>query len=319
MEIQLFLTNHKWEIFIGTMILLLAIDFIGHHLTKDHKEHEMSLNTALKWTIFWVAAGLLFGLFIYYIEGASSASAYYSSYLLEKGLSVDNIAVWLAILTGLQMSKDNWHKLLTWGIVGAIFFRGIFIFGGMNIIEHFSFLTIILGFFLLVGSFKISGLGFDPKKFRFYEKHNLDQFVPDKSTDVKIINKILNKFFPHLSASQTTFIITLFTIEITDIVFALDSVPVIIALNTSTYVAATSNLFAILGLRALFFVISDFLSRLEYLKYGLAVILLFIAFKMIFEIHLDPLLSLAIIITILLSATLTSLLHKSEKERNINL
>ena len=251
-------------------------------------------------------------MFVLLAEGSFAASQYYASFILEKGMSVDNIAVWLAILTGMQIPRDDWHRLLTWGILGAIIFRGIFIFGGLNLMHQFEFLTVILGFFLLWGASKIVGLKLDWKKKKLYFSEDADHFDPEKDKMVATARWILKKVNPNLQTTQAIFIVALLTIELTDIVFALDSVPVVVALNTSTFVDASSNLFAVFGLRALFFVVSDFLSKLEYLKYGLGAVLLFVAGKMIFEFHTSPVASLLVITAILTTATVVSLLHTSE-------
>jgi tellurite resistance protein TerC len=315
MSLPELLDAFKWETLVLAAFILFCIDFYGHQ-DKKHHEHAMNLASSVKWSIFWVGSGLLFGIFVLFAEGNLAASQYYASFILEKGMSVDNIAVWLAILTGMQIPKDDWHRLLTWGIIGAIIFRGIFIFGGLNLMHRFEFLTVILGFFLLWGAVKIVGLKFDLKKKKVYFSGEDAHFDPDKDKMVSIARWILKKVNPNLKTAQAIFIVALLTIELTDIVFALDSVPVVVALNTSSFVAASSNLFAVFGLRALFFVVSDFLSKLEYLKYGLGAVLLFIAAKMIFEFHIEPLASLVVITVILTTATILSLLHKSKSEIN---
>lgn len=314
MDLPQLLDSFKWETLILVSFILFFIDFYGHQ-DKAHHENEMKLSSSIKWSIFWVGSGLLFGLFVLFAEGNLAASQYYASFILEKGMSVDNIAVWLAILTGMQIPKNDWHRLLTWGIVGAIIFRGIFIFGGLNLMHRFEFLTVILGFFLLWGAVKIIGLKIDFKKKRIYLSGENAHFDPDKDKMVIAARWILKKVRPNLQTGHAIFIVALLTIELTDIVFALDSVPVVVALNTSSFVAASSNLFAVFGLRALFFVVSDFLSKLEYLKYGLGAVLLFIAAKMIFEFHIEPLASLVVITIILTIATLASLFHKTKSEK----
>ena len=315
MELSQLLENFKWEALVLIAAVLFFVDFYGHQ-DKAHHEQEMKLASSVRWSIFWVGAGLLFGLYVLLAEGGLSASRYYASFVLEKGMSVDNIAVWLAILTSMEIAKKDWHRLLTWGIVGAIIFRGIFIFGGINLIHRFEFLTVILGFFLLWGAVKITGLKFSGKKGVHFSSEN-EHFNPKDDKMVIAAKWLLRKFNPTLQTNQAIFIVALLTIELTDIVFALDSVPVVIALNDSPFVAASSNLFAIFGLRALFFVVSDFLSRLEYLKYGLGAVLVFIAAKMIFHFHIGPLQSLLVIIVILAASMCFSLIHQDKNQKRI--
>lgn len=312
MNLHLLADTYKWEVFIFFAVVLFIIDFYGHK-SKKGEEHSIPLKEAILWSIFWIFAGLLFGLYVYYAEGGDSTSRYYASFVLEKGLSVDNIAVWLAILTGMSVPKDKWHKLLTWGILGAIVFRGIFIFGGMNLINRFSFLTVVLGFFLLMGAYKILEADITWKPFRIRFDGEGNKFDPEKDKTVQFVKRLFNKFKFPLKTETATFVIVLLTIEITDVVFALDSIPVVIALNDSPFVAASSNLFAIFGLRALFFVVSEFLSRLEYLKFGLSAILFFIASKMILGFHLEPMTSLLVVFVIIGLSVVVSLLHKGEK------
>lgn len=311
MDLHLLAHIYKWPVFIISVIVFFFIDFYGHRL-KDGHEHEIHMKEAIWWSIFWVGVGILFGGYVYYAEGVDAASRYFSSYILEKGMSVDNIAVWLAILTGMSIAKDKWHELLTWGVVGAIIFRGLFIFGGMSLIHRFSWLEIVLGFFLLWGAFKIAGPKISLKPFKISFSEEKEEFDPDTSKIVQVVKKGLHFLRVPISTGSAIFLVTLLTIELTDVIFALDSVPVVIALNDSPFVAASSNLFAILGLRALFFVVSDFLNRLRYLKYGLGGTLLFIASKMIFGYRLEPIVSLVVIAIILTIATVFSLLHKDK-------
>lgn len=309
MDLHLLAHTYKWEVFIFLTVVLFIIDFYGHR-NKKGKEDAIHLKEAILWSIFWVGAGLLFGAYVLFAEGADSASRYYASFVLEKGMSVDNIAVWLAILTGMAVPNKQWHRLLTWGIAGAIIFRGLFIFGGMNLIHHFEFLEVLLGFFLLWGAWKIIGVTIQKKPFKISIAKENEPFDPEQDNIVRFVKWLFAKLKLSLSADAAIFAVVLLTIELTDIVFALDSVPVVIALNDSPFVAASSNLFAIFGLRALFFVVGEFLSRLEYLKYGLGATLLFIASKMIFGFHIEPLSSLLVIMAIIGAAIVASLMHK---------
>lgn len=307
-----FAHNHHWEALIVMAVLLFILDFFGHRL-KDGHEHAVNMKEAILWSIFWVGAGILFGGFVWFAEGRDSMSRYFTSFVMEKGMSVDNIAVWLAILTGMAVPKDKWHELLTWGIVGAIIFRGIFIFGGMSLIHRFSWLEIVLGISLILGAIKILGLKISLRPFSISISDEHEEIDMEKNHVIRATKAIFSKLNIPLKTSGAVFMFTLITIEITDIIFALDSVPVVIALNDSMFVAVSSNLFAIFGLRALFFVVAEFLSSLEYLKFGLSATLFFIACKMIFSFDIAPLVSLAVVLSIIMISVVASLVKKKKK------
>ncbi len=260
--------------------------------------------------ILYVMLGLGFGLGVWYFGGGVAASQYYTAFILEKMLSVDNLFVFLLIFSYFQVPEDHKRKILFWGILGAIFFRTVFILGGSTIINlpGFEPLTAILalvliwsGIQLLCVNEEIESIG-DKKHIQWMQKNI--PFDPTYHHPLKFIkdNKI------------TISLLVLFIVEVTDVIFALDSVPAVLLVSQNPWVILSSNLFAVLGLRALFFVLEDLLAKLKYLNYGLSIILIFIGIKSLvtffFEYHLSTVLSLGVVVSVLLCTVLFSIFRK---------
>ncbi|MBA4293013.1 hypothetical protein C0431_08580 [bacterium] len=275
-----------WGCFLGFVFLLLALD-----LGVFHKEaHEVKMKEALTWSAIWIVIALIFnaGIFLLWdkIQPGSqytpnqAGQAFLAGYLVEKALSVDNIFVFLMVFGYFQVPAKYQHRVLFWGIVGALIFRALFIAMGAAILEKWFWMMLVFGAFLI-----FTGL-----KMLLVADKKLD---PEKNPAVKLVRKIFpvtndyvgQKFFTRIDGKlwATPLFVVLMMIEFTDIIFAVDSIPAIFAITADPFIVFTSNVFAILGLRALFFAIAGLVKLFAYLKYGLSAILIFVGGKMIYN------------------------------------
>jgi len=301
LEINIF----HWIGFIIIILILLIID-LG---VFNRKSHVISYKEALIWTAIWIILALIFNLFVYLFYGKEKAIEFFTGYLIEKSLSVDNIFVFVLLFTYFNVNKKYHHRVLFWGILGAIIFRGILIIIGTALIYKFHWIIYIFGGFLVISGIKMG-----------FQKDN--KLEPEKNPVVKLLRKFLpitpryvkSAFFyrSHGKLYATPLIIVLAVIETTDIIFAFDSIPAILAITHDPFIVFTSNIFAILGLRALYFAVDKFIDKFTYLKYGLSVILVYIGIKMliseIYKIH--TLISLGILIFVLTISVLISVFKK---------
>jgi tellurite resistance protein TerC len=263
-----------WILFNAFVLLMLALDLGVFH----RKTHEVSLKEALTWTSVWVILALVFNAIIFYWRGQQQALEFFTGYLVEKALSIDNIFVFIMIFTYFQVPSKYQHKVLFWGILGALIMRVIFIFAGVALIEKFHFTIYIFGALLIYTGYKM-----------FY--HNNAKIEPDKNPVIRFFKKFMpvtpdlheDKFFVKLSGKQfaTPLFLVLILIETTDLIFAVDSIPAILAITQDQFIVYTSNVFAILGLRSLYFALAGVVHRFWLLSYGLAVVLVFVGIKML--------------------------------------
>lgn len=298
-----------FSVFGAVIILFLAID-LG---VFNRKAHVVSTRSALYQSIFWVVISSLFGVAIYmYDGGAQHTLEYFSAYLTEYALSVDNIFVILVILRYFSVEEKYYHKILFWGIMGAVVFRAIFIFAGAMLVSQFEWVLYIFGAFLVYSGVKIyfekEDAEIDPEKnivLRFAKRHlKISDDGPEGSFFFRR-NGVL--YF-------TTLFLVIILIETTDLIFAVDSIPAAFAITQSEFLIYTSNIFAILGLRAKFFLLAGIIDRFYLLQKGLSIVLVFIGGKMlleIFDIHLPIAASFSVIIgTLALSIFLSMLFPK---------
>lgn len=276
----------------------------------NRKEHKVPVKEAIIWSAVWITLAFLFDLFIYYQFGKEKSLEFLTGYVIEYSLSVDNIFVFILIFTYFAVNERYQHKILFWGIIGALIMRGIFIFTGIALIKRFYWIVIIFGGFLV-----FSGL-----RMMFHKESDVD---PEKNPIVRFFRKFLpvsdglhgSKFFirqNHRTYATPLFLVLLI-IESSDLIFAVDSIPAILAISKDTFIVYTSNIFAILGLRSLYFAVAGMMGYFRYLKIGLAFVLTFVGIKMLtsfFHLEIPILLSLAIILTTLLIAILTSVFIK---------
>ncbi len=293
--------------------LLIFILLIFDLNVFNRKKHEIQTREAILLSLFWIALSLLFNLFVYFTKGPVAGLQFFTGYLIEKSLSVDNIFVFVVLFKYFQVAKMYQHKVLYWGILGALVMRITLILTGITLIERFHWFIYVLGGFLIISGIKL-----------LFQKEKEQQ--PEKNFVVKLFKKFFpvtdayheEKFFVRIDGRlfATPLFIVLLVIETTDVVFALDSIPAIFAITTDPFIIYSSNVFAILGLRSLYFVLEKFVDQFRYLGTGLALILIFIGCKMLIAGYypIPILFSLGMIVAILTISVLASL-YATAKEK----
>lgn len=291
-----------WPMLVAIISALLLIDILVIH----RNAHEVHTKEAAIESAVWISFGLIFALFVWWEFGGSAAGEYMGGYLIEKSLSVDNVFVWAVLFAHFKVPKMYQHRVLFWGIFGALAMRLGFIFAGVAVINAFKVTLIIFGLFLLYSGIKL------------LQSHD-DDFDPSNSRSMKIFHRFVpstneldgQKLFTIQNGKRlaTPLLAVLVLVEITDVIFAIDSVPAVLAVTNETYIAFASNAFAILGLRALYFLLADMKDRFRYLQTGLGVILAFVGIKMTLSYwwHLPIAISLSIIAMILAVSIFASL------------
>ncbi len=319
---SLFRNNSNAETVLFGVFALIIVVFLLLDLGILHKTaHKISTKTALYQSIFWVFVSTVFGYLVYHFDdstdgGADALLEYFSAYLTEYALSVDNIFVILLILKYFTVKEEYYHKVLFWGILGAVFFRGIFIFVGAYLIGQFHWILYVFGVFLIYSGIKIyfedSDEKIDPEKnpiMRFCRA-----YLPISKDEAggRFLVKENGKFL------FTSLFLVVILIETTDLIFAVDSIPAAFAITQNEFLIYTSNIFAVLGLRAMFFLLAGIIDKFYLLQKGLSVILFFIGAKMLLEIihfEIPVVLSfLVIIATLTLSIVFSMVVPKKEKQ-----
>lgn len=290
-------------------VLLLAIIFDLGLLSKRSK--KITIKKAFYQTSFWIGLALAFGIFVWYTEGKITAVEYISAYLMEWSLSIDNIFVFILIFSFFGIKKEYYGRVLLLGILGAIVFRIIFITIGIALVANFSWILYIFGTFLVFTGIKM-----------FFVEQD-DEFDPGKNKVYVLLQRILpithddagGKFTKQIGGKKyfTMLFVVIILLATTDIVFAFDSIPAVFAITQNKMVIYTSNIFAVLGLRSLFFLLRGAVSKFDYLQQGIAIVLVFIGVKMLieyFDIHIPILISLSVIIVCLIGSIVFSIYHK---------
>ncbi len=313
MENSLFI----WGVFISVVLALLALDLGVFH----KKDREISCKESLWMSSFYITAGLVFGLWVWYIKGIDSFAEYVTGFLVEKSLALDNIFVISLIFTSLSIPAKYQHRVLFWGILGVIVLRAIMIGLGAKIIEQFGWVLYIFAAFMIITGIKMFFVSHKEIKIEdnflliWMRKHlNITDRLHDQKFWVHQIDPKTNKKKLFL----TPLFISLVMVEFIDLVFAVDSIPAIFAITQDPYIVYTSNIFAILGLRALYFALAAIINRFHYLKYALAAVLIFIGSKIFIADALDlakipPVMSLTITFSILACGVVFSLLREKSK------
>ena len=309
-----------WIGFTFLVLLLLSLDLGVFH----RREHEISLREALYWSIFWIAFSLLFNLGVFLRFGPTKGLEFLTGYLIEKSLSVDNIFVFLIIFSYFKVPKIYHHNVLFWGILGALVMRALFIFAGSTLIYAFHWVIYIFGFFLV-----LTGI-------RILIKRNVS-IHPERNPVLRIFQKIVplvpqyhgSKFLIIQNGKRyaTPLLLVLVVVEATDLVFAVDSIPAIFGVTLDPFIVYTSNIFAILGLRALYFLLAGVIDKFRYLKIGLGGVLIFVGMKMLISdlYDLSIGISLTVVSVLIGGSIILSLLHPSdihtlpvsEKDKNL--
>jgi tellurite resistance protein TerC len=297
-----------WIIFNVFVALMLALDLGVFH----RKSHEVNIKEALIWTFIWIFLALIFNGIIYFWRGQQQALEFFTGYLVEKALSVDNIFVFIMIFSYFQIPTKYQHKVLFWGIIGALIMRVFFIFAGVALLEKFHFTIYIFGALLIFTGYKMFN-------------HNNMKIEPDKNPVIRFFKRFIpvtptlheDKFFIKNAGKRfaTPLFLVLILIETTDLIFAVDSIPAILAITQDQFIVYTSNVFAILGLRSLYFALAGVVHRFWLLSYGLAIVLIFVGLKMIiidfYKIPIEY--SLLFIATIIAGSVFLSLKWKNPK------
>lgn len=292
-----------WVVFNAFVLAMLALDLGVFH----RNAHEVSIKEALVWSGIWTVVALVFNIWIYYWGGKQAGLAFLTGYLIERSLSVDNIFVFYLVFSYFKVPRAYQYKVLFWGILSALAMRAIFIAVGITLIHRFHWIIYIFGLFLIVTGIKMA----------FSKEAELH---PDRNPALKLFRR----WFPSTESYEedrffvarggrtlaTPLFIVLLIIETTDLIFAIDSIPAILAITTDPFIVYTSNVFAILGLRALYFALAGITAKFRYIHYGLSIILVFVGVKMLLEgvYELPMVLSLGFIGAVLLISGLVSVL-----------
>ncbi|ABV76785.1 TerC/Alx family metal homeostasis membrane protein [Rickettsia rickettsii] len=296
----------SWIIFYTVIAALLILD-LG---IIQKKNTIMSFKESVLFSLFYIVIACLFGIYVYYNTGTDHAREYYTCLLIEKAMSLDNIFVISIIFQFFKIPWQYQHRVLFFGIIGVIIFRAVMIYGGIILINKFAWLLYIFAVILIatgIKTFYVSDKTFDIQNSYIYKSiiNNLN-ITPNLEGD-KFVVKRNNKLY------CTPLFISLVLIEAIDLVFAIDSIPAIFAITNDVYIIYTSNIFAILGLRALFFCLAEIVERFSYIKYSLALILIFISFKIFIHhyIAIPEYVAFTVTITLLLFGIIASIIRKN--------
>lgn len=298
-----------WVLFGVVVSVMLIIDLAVFH----RKPHVMSLREALAWTLVWVSLAAVFGATVFATQGSLKGLEFVTGYIIEWSLSVDNLFVFLVIFSYFAVPQAFQHRVLFWGIMGAVIMRGIFIAAGVGLLAWFHWMIYVFGAFLVFTGIKILRQG-------------EAQVEPRRNPLLRLFARMMpidpsyhgQHFFVRREGRlvATALVPVLIVIETTDVLFAVDSVPAILAITRDPFIVYTSNVFAILGLRALFFLLAGIMGLFRYLKVGLCLVLMFVGIKMLIsDLYKIPItVSLAVVVSILASTVLASLVLRPAKE-----
>jgi tellurite resistance protein TerC len=299
--------NWLWIGFNVFVLAMLAVDLLVFH----KEAHEVSTREAAGWSVLWVALALLFGWGVYAFMGPQAGMEYFAGYAIEKALSVDNIFVFVLIFGFFRVPARYQHRVLFWGVLGALVMRGAMIAAGAYLIQQFHWIIYVFGAFLVFTGIKMA----------MQSEHDIH---PESNPVIRLVRRIWpvtseyhgQRFFVHEEVAgvrrrvATPLFVVLVLVETTDLIFAVDSIPAIFAVTKDPFIVYSSNVFAILGLRALYFLLADVIHRFHYLKFGLSVVLVFVGAKMLAaDVYPIPIaVSLAVIVAVLAASTAASLL-----------
>ncbi|GAA4409556.1 TerC family protein [Actinokineospora soli] len=262
-----------WAAVLGVILLMLAVDLFAHR-----RAHVVGVREAAAWSAVWVALGLGFGAVVWWVWGGEFAGQYFAGYVIEKSLAVDNVFVFGIIFSYFAVPREYQHRVLFYGVIGALVFRAVFIAAGSVLIASFAWILYVFGAFLVVTGVRMA-------------MHRDQTIDPDRSVVLRLFRKVVPttdqyhgpKFLVRQAGRwvATPLLAVLVLVEVTDIVFAVDSIPAIFAVTQQPFLVFTSNAFAILGLRAMYFLLADLMHRFPYLKLGLALVLVWVGAKML--------------------------------------
>lgn len=297
-----------WIGFNVFVLLMLALD-LG---VFNRKAHEVSIKEAMIWTGVWVTLAMCFNGLIYYWQGEVKALEFFTGYVIEKALSVDNIFVFVLIFSYFKIPAIHQHKILFWGIIGALIMRAAFIFAGVALLERFHWTIYVFGAILIYTGYKM-----------LTQKEIIIE--PEKNPLIKLFRRVMpvtnelhsSKFFVKQDGKRfaTPLFLVLLLIETTDLIFAADSIPAILAITQDHFIVYTSNVFAILGLRSLYFALARMIDKFRYLSKGLALILIFVGLKMLLvDFYKLPIQIALLVIVIILALSIATSLMTDKKQ-----
>jgi len=304
-----------WIGFVIFVLVMLSLDLFVFH----KKNSVVKVKEALLWSVFWIGLAVIFNVGLFYIAGKTKALEFLTGYLIEESLSVDNLFVFIMIFGFFKIEPKYQHKVLFWGIIGAIIMRAVFIFAGVALISRFAWIMYIFGAFLIYTGVKM-----------VFEKED-EEYNPNENSLIKGFKKIFpvtdDMSRPHFFIRKekilyaTPFFIALLVIEASDLIFAVDSIPAVLSVSKDPFIVYTSNIFAILGLRSLYFALSGIMDYFHYLKYALSGILTFIGIKMCvnefctefdYTFHISNFTSLGVIVSFLTISIILSVIFKKK-------
>jgi tellurite resistance protein TerC len=291
-----------WFAVVGAILAMLLIDLLAHR-----RAHVISVREAAGWSAFWVALGVGFGLVLWRFLGGEAAAQYYAGYLIEKSLAVDNVFVWAIIFAHFAVPRQYQHRVLFYGVLGALVFRGAFIAAGSVLIASFSWVLYVFGVFLIWTGVQML-------------RHRNEHMDVSRSRTLRWFRRVV----PHTDESEggrfvvrrggrwlaTPLLAVLVVVEVTDVIFAVDSIPAIFAVTSEPFLVFTANAFAILGLRAMYFLLADLIHRFVYLKTGLAAVLVWVGVKMLLhlvDVKVPTLVSLGVVAALVTTSVVLSL------------
>ena len=301
--------TYLWVLFAVVILGLLALDLGIFH----RKSHTVKMREALIWSGVWIALALIFNGFIYYTRGPVPAMEFLTGYLVEEALSVDNLFVFLMVFSFFRVPAEYQHKILFWGIIGALVMRAAFILAGITLIQQFHWVIYIFGAFLIITGIKML-------------TNDDEEINPERNPVLRLFRRVMpvtdnydrDNFFVRKDGRlfATPLFIVLLMVETTDVIFAVDSIPAILGITTDPFIVYTSNVFAIMGLRSIYFALAGLMQIFHYLKYGLCAILVFVGTKMLIsEIYKIPVVvALGTIIGVLLISILASVIWPRHEE-----
>ena len=293
-----------WIAFNAFILGMLALDLLVFH----RRPHADTLRESVLWSIAWTLLALLFNLGIWMLQGTTAGLEFLTSYLIERSLSIDNLFVFLLVFSYFGISAEYQHKVLFWGILGALVMRFAFIFAGVALIERFHFVIYVFG-----GILVYSGI-------RMWSQHEVE-IHPEKNIVIRMFRRVFpvtpthegDKFFVSRGGRRfaTPLFIVLLLVETTDLVFAVDSIPAVLAITTDHFIVYSSNVFAILGMRALYFALAGVMRMFRFLHYGLSLILMFVGAKMVLAdvIHISTPIALGVVALVLAISVIASIAY----------
>lgn len=307
------ITPWHWIGFIACILVFLALD-----LGVFHREaHVVKFKEALAWTSLWFTLAMCFGAALVPLRGKQEAVEFLTGYIIEFSLSMDNVFVIALIFTHFRVPREYQHRVLFWGILGALVMRGVMIWGGVELIGRFEWLLYLLGGFLILSGLKMLAGGEEPPH-------------PERNLAVRLARRFFpisreyegQKFITRINGklALTPMAVVLVMVETTDLIFAVDSIPAIFGVTRDAFIVFTSNVFAILGLRSLYFVLAGAIAFFRYLKFGLSLVLMFIGVKMVmlyWDVHIPTGWSLGLVVSIILMSILASVWVARRRQQGV--